>query len=235
MTGARHTMLARLVTVAALASVLGGCGGDGGGDESPAATATPKAAVTPDPAAGSFPDRPQVLETFSKPGSGWPRDGYRQGAFVLPARGSAAVLAPERVEPATRGTLSEVTVRVPERGAAGLLCRASANGGTGYGLLLSGRSKVTLLRLEDGKARVLKQHFLTPNERSDRGKPSLLRLGCGSGTPGQPVTLIYSINATPFGYVTDRESIAPGKTARVGLLARDGVARFDNFALYLAT
>ena len=145
-----------------------------------------------------------MLETFSKPGSGWPRDGYRKGAFVLPAKGSAAVLAPQPVEPATRGTLSEVTVQVPERGAAGLLCRASANGGTGYGLLLSGRGKVQLLRLEDGKAKVLKQHFLTPNERSDPGKPSLLRLGCGTGTPGEPVTLIYAINATPFGYVTDQ-------------------------------
>ncbi len=83
--------------------------------------------------------------------------------------------------------------------------------------------------------REIKQHRLTPNERSDRGKPSLLRLGCGTGQPGQPLTLIYSINATPFGYVTDRESIDPGRTARVGLLARDGAARFDDFALYLAT
>ena len=30
-------------------------------------------------------------------------------------------------------------------------------------------------------------------------------------------------------------SIHPGGSARVGLLARDGVARFDDFALYLAT
>ena len=234
MMGTRHTMLARLVTVAALASVLGGCGSDGG-DESPAATATPKAAVTPDPAAGSFPDRPQVLERFSKPGSGWPRDGYRNGAFILPARGSAAVLAPRTVEPATRGTLSEVTTQLPKRGSAGLLCRASADGGTGYGLLVGGDAKVQLLRLEGGKVRVLKQHRLTPNERSDPGKPTLLRLGCGTGAPGQPVTLIYAINATPFGYVTDRESVDPGSTAHVGLLARDGVGKFDNFALYLAS
>jgi hypothetical protein len=227
-----RTLMLLLVLVALL--VLAGCGGERAkrGEAPTAPKATP--VVTPDPAAGSFPDRPQVLEKFTKPGSGWPRDGYRQGSFVLPARGSAAVLSPERVEPATRGTLSEVTVQLPERGAAGLLCRGSADGGTGYGLLVSGRGKVTLLRLEGGKARVLKQHLLTPNERSDPGKPTLLRLGCGSGAPELPVTLIYSINATPFGYVTDRKSIDPGKTARVGLLARDGVARFDNFALYLA-
>ena len=235
MTGMRHTVLPRLACLAALAAALGGCGSDGGDDApaAPKATATP--AVTPDPAAGEFPSRPQVLERFSRPGSGWPRDGYREGAFVLPARGSAAVLAPQKVEPATRGTLSEVTAKLPKRGAAGLLCRASANGGTGYGLLVGGDAKVQLLRLENGNVRVIKQHRLTPNERSDPGKPTLLRLGCGTGAPGQPVTLIYAINATPFGYVTDRESVDPGSTARVGLLARDGVGTFDNFALYLAS
>jgi hypothetical protein len=235
MMGMRHTMLPRLACAAALAAALGGCGSDGGADApaAPKATATP--AVTPDSAAGDFPSRPQLLERFSKPGSGWPRDGYREGAFILPARGSAAVLAPQKVQPATRGTLSEVTTQLPKRGAAGLLCRASANGGTGYGLLVGGDAKVQLLRLEGGTVRVIKQHRLTPNERSDPGKPTLLRLGCGTGAPGQPVTLIYSINATPFGYVTDRESVDPGGTAHVGLLARDGVGKFDNFALYLAT
>jgi hypothetical protein len=231
MTGTRHPMR-RLLPVPLLLVTLAGCGGAKDAAEAP--KATPMPTVTPDPAAGSFPDRPQVIETFSKPGSGWPRDGYRDGAFLLPARGSAAVLAPRRVDPATRGTLSEVAVRVPKRGAAGLLCRASASGGTGYGLLLDAHAKVQLLRLDHGKVTVIKQHRLSPNERSDRGKPTLLRLGCGTGTPGKPLTLIYAVNATPYGYVTDQDSIDPGRTARVGLLARDGVAQFDSFALYLA-
>jgi hypothetical protein len=228
MTGMRTPM--RSLALAVLL-VLAGCGGE----RAARVEAPPKAPkATPAPSAGSFPDRPQLVETFSKPGSGWPRDGYRNGAFVLPARGSAAVLAPRTVRPATRGTLSEVTVRVPARGAAGLLCRASADGGTGYGLLLDARGKVQLLRLEDGEVRVLKQHRLTPNERSDPGKPTLMRLGCGSAAPGQPLTLIYSLNATPYGYVADRASVDPGSTAHVGLLARDGTAVFDDFGLYLA-
>jgi hypothetical protein len=233
MRGMNQKMLARIATAATLAAALGGCGG---GDEAPRerAAATPAPTVTPDPAAGSFPDRPQVLDKFDDDGSGWPRDGYRDGLFVLPARSSAAVLAPKRIEPATRGTLSEVIAEPARGGAAGLLCRASADGGTGYALLLDARSTVRLLHLEDGKAKVLKQHRLTPNERSDPGKPSLLRLGCGTGKPGEPVTLIYAINATPFGYVTDRVSVDPGAQARVGLLARNGAARFDDFALYLA-
>jgi hypothetical protein len=231
MTGMRHIMR-RLLPVPVLLVALAGCGSEKEAAEAP--EATPTATVTPDPAAGSFPARPQVIEKFSDPGSGWPRDGYRDGAFVLPAGGSAAVLAPKRIEPATRGTLSEVVVEPPAGGAAGLLCRASDDGGTGYGLLLGANGNVGLLRLDGGKVRVIKQHRLTPNERSDRGKPSLLRLGCGTGAPGKPLTLIYSVNATPFGYVTDRESIDPGRSARVGLLARDGAARFDDFALYLA-
>ena len=227
-----NTMLARIATAAALAAALGGCGET---DEPAQKREAPRApTVTPAPAAGSFPAKPQVIDKFDDDGSGWPRDGYRDGAFVLPAKGSAAVLAPERIEPATRGTLTEVIAEPARGGAAGLLCRASADGGTGYALLLDSNSTVQLLRLEDGKVGVLKKHKLTPNERSDPGKPSLLRLGCGTAKPGQPVTLIYAINATPFGYVTDRVSLDPGAQARVGLLARDGTARFDDFALYLA-
>ena len=37
------------------------------------------------------------------------------------------------------------------------------------------------------------------------------------------MTLSYTVNATPFGYVVDRESVDPGREARVGLVARDGV------------
>ena len=114
MTGIRHTMLARLATLAALAAALGGCGSETSRPAADGAHGAPKATVTPDPAAGSFPARPQVVEKFSRPGSGWPRDGYREGAFVLPARGSAAVLAPQKVVPATRGTLSEVTTAAAE-------------------------------------------------------------------------------------------------------------------------
>jgi len=233
MRGMTQKMLARIATAAALAAALGGCGSD---DPAPRerTAATPAPTVTPDPAAGSFPARPQILDKFDDRGSGWPRAGYRDGAYVLPARGSAAVLAPKRIEPPTRGTLSEVIAEPARGGAAGLICRASSDGGTGYALLLDSSSMVRILRLEGGKVKVLKQHRLTPNERSDPGKPSLLRLGCGTAKPGQPVTLIYALNATPFGYVADRKSIDPGAQARVGLLARDGAARFDDFALYLA-
>ena len=78
MTGMPHSVR-RLLPVPVLLLALAGCGSEKQAAEAP--KPTPK--VTPDPAAGSFPDRPQVVEKFSDPGSGWPRDGYRGGAFVF--------------------------------------------------------------------------------------------------------------------------------------------------------
>lgn len=221
---------ATLLALAAAALLAAGCGGD---EEVREAPAMPKTAVTPDPAAGAFPAKPQFTDDFSDPGSGWPRAGYREGVYVVSDGGTGAVLAPERITPPTRGVLAEVVVE-PSRGGAGLLCRAAFDGAAGYALLLGTDGRVQLSRIADGKASVLKDFQLTDNERADRGKPSLLRLGCGTGAPGGPVTLIFSVNATPFGTVVDQDAVDPGTDARVGLVARDGAARFDDFALSLA-
>ena len=220
----RRTTLALLIFV-----LLAGCGGEQDERSAPAATAEP--AATPE---GSFPDRPQLADDFSDPDSGWPAGGYRDGAYRLRGGADAAVaFAPLRVEPGNRGTLSEVTVVAPRGGAAGLSCRMSADRRTGYVLLLYGRSRVQLVRLDHGRAETLKAHALTPNERSDPGAPTLLRLGCGTGEPGSPMTLSYTVNATPYGFVADRDSVDPGGGARAGMVARDGAARFDEFALWL--
>ena len=142
--------------------------------------------------------------------------------------------APERRPGERAARSSRRSIEAPAGGGAGLLCRASEDYRTGYALLLYGRSRIQLVRLQDGDATTLKAHTLTPNERSDQGEPTLLRLGCGTGEPGRPVTLSYTVNATPYGFVADRKSIDPGDSARVGLVARDGAARFDDFALWLA-
>jgi hypothetical protein len=223
--------MTRLTTTLVLAVLmLAGCGGE---DERPAPAATPEPTATP---AGSFPDRPQLADDFSDPGSGWAASGYDAGAYRLPAGADAvSAFAPVRVDPSNRGTLAEVAVEAPRGGAAGLGCRMSADRRTGYVLLLYGRSRIQLVRLEDGHAETLKAHALTPNERSDPGEPTLLRLGCGTGEPGTPMTLSYTVNATPYGFVGDRESVDPGGSARAGVVARGGIARFDEFALWLGT
>jgi hypothetical protein len=226
----RSTVPFRLAAAALAAAALAGCGDDDPpAAERPAGNATPSA--TRDPAAGSFPERPQHADDFSDPGSGWPRAGYRQGAYAV---AGGAVLAPWPVRPATRGTLIEAVIEPPDGGAAGLLCRMSPDGGTGYALLLGADASVRLLRFEDGTARTLKQHELTPNERADPGAGSLLRLTCGSAAPGRPLTLGYTVNATPYGYVADEQAVDPGDRAAVGLIAQGGQATVDDVAVFLA-
>ena len=222
---------ATLLALALAAAVLlaSGCGGD----EVRERPEMPASATTPDPAAGAFPAEPQVVDDFADPGSGWPPDGYREGVYVVSDSGTGAVLAPQRVSrrPAARSPRSCWSRPGAGRG---LLCRAASDGSAGYALLLGADGRVQISRIEDSKASVLKDFRLTPNERSEGGKASLLRLGCGTGEPGEPVTLIFSVNATPYGTIVDEQSVDPGREARVGLVARDGAARFDDFALSLA-
>ena len=221
MRGMRSTM----TLLAAAAVLLAGCGGD---DEPapPAGTPAPSAAPR-DGSAGSFPQRPQLVDDFSDPGSGWPRAAYREGSLIV----DGVAFAPRAIRPPERGTLAEVVVDPPAGGRAGLICRAAPDAGTGYALLLGRGGAVELLRLAGGAATVLKRIDLAPNERS---RPALVRLACGTGAPGSPVTLAYTVNASPYGYVTDPDGIDPGDSARVGLVSRGGPAAFDDFALSLA-
>ena len=142
------------------------------------------------------------------------------------------MLAPERVTPATRGVRAEVALR-PSRGGAGLLCRASADGDAGYAVLLGADGRAQLSRIDDGAAAVLDERRLAPEERSARGEPWTLRLTCGPGAPGDPIALSYSVNGAPTARVVDAEAVDPGDEAGVGLVARDGAARFDDFSLTL--
>jgi hypothetical protein len=196
-----------------------------------AACGAEESAPQPRPAkertAGVFPPRPQFTDRFADPGSGWPAGGYRAGGYTV--RG--AVPAPQRVTPGRRGTLAEVRVRPPRGGgSAGLFCRGTRDASRGYALLVDAGGRVAVLRIDGRRTRALKHFRLAPNERSN---PALLRLGCGEGAGDQPVTLAFTVNASPYGYVYDKPPLPAGATSHAGLLA-DGRARFDDYALWLA-
>jgi hypothetical protein len=225
-----HLLFRRRAALLAPLVVLAGCGGGERAADDRPTQAEP--ARKQDRDSGKFPERPQVLDDFSDRGSGWEAAGYRAGAYVL--RDGAAA-APQPVEPGRRGALAEVAVSPPRSGAAGLFCRGSADGRSGYALLLDAEHRVRLLRVENGRTATLKRFRLAPNERSDAGKPTLLRLACGTAAPGKPLTIGFTVNSSPFAYVRDARALPAGASTRAGLIAEDGsAARFDEFALWLA-
>jgi hypothetical protein len=203
-----------------LALLLAACGADEESAPRPAST-TAKAN------AGAFPAQPQVTDRFDDRGSGWPAHGYRSGGFVLE---NDVAVAPQTIEPGRRGTLAEVQVRPPRKGSAGVFCRGSKDGRRGYALVVDAGGRVAVLRLDGERSRVLKNVQLAPNERSN---PTLLRLACGEGSGDGPITLAFTVNASPYAYVYDKPALPAGRTSHVGLTA-DGRARLDDFALWLA-
>ena len=198
-----------------------------------ASAAPPTGRPAEESPAGAFPTRPEITDRFADPRSGWPAGGYQGGGYVLRGGKQTAVApAPDPVTPGRRGTLAEVQVWPPHGGgSAGLFCRGSAD--ARYALLVDDGGRVAVMRLAGRDSRVLKLVTLPPGERSRPGKPTLLRLACGQGEGDRPVTLAFTVNASPFAYVYDRPALAAGGASRVGLVA-DGPARFDDFALWLA-
>ena len=142
----------------------GGCGED---DEVREAPAMPDDRHHARPRGGRLPGRPQVTDDFADPGSGWPRTRLPRGRLRRVGRRDgrrARAAARRRPRPAARSPRSWSSRRAA---APACCCRASYDGAPGYALLLGADGRVQLSRIEDGKASVLKDFRLTPNERSD--------------------------------------------------------------------
>lgn len=123
-------------------------------------------------------------------------------------------------------------------GAAGLFCRGSADGRSGYELLVSREGRWRIDRVEEGRRRRLGGGVVS-TETVPPGQSTLLRFLCGAGRPGANVTLGFTINATPFQFVADPRSYAPGTPGEAGAVIAGGgpvtsEAVFEGLALSLA-
>lgn len=218
----------------------------------PHATAAPRSPAAPggrdDP--GSFPDEPQFKYDLSERPGGWrsqPADdrssaGFVAGGYLLRAvKESLWVAAPPEIEPGNRGSFTEVEMTLVEgAGAAGLFCRGVPGSRTGYGLTIGTDERWAVWRFLNGERETLDRGRLDATVLSEPGDPNLLRLICGTGGEGEPVTIAFTINATDLAGVRDPKGLPIPASGRVGLLALpydDGrfEARFDNLAVSLAT
>ncbi|HWC11316.1 MAG TPA: hypothetical protein VG455_08850 [Acidimicrobiales bacterium] len=242
----------RGLLVAGAAMLLAACGGGGGEAPEEGASGPPETSARSENPAGAFPDEPTFRDDLTVPVPGWPRldeaDGSAAGpvtgAYQLRA-GSDHVLfpaaAPIAVEPGNRGTFSEVelTLTPGAEGGGGLFCRGSPDGTSMYAATFSGQGTYAVQRVEQGDVTVLKEEKV-PGVTPDRG-PVLLRLICGTGEDDREVSLLVTVNASPFSVVRDPRPLRAGPSSRVGVVASRGqgvepaTARFNNFALFLAT
>jgi hypothetical protein len=196
-----------VAVVVGAAFAAAACGGDDAParrDPAPAVTAPATAAA---PAAG-FPKRPQVSL-----GPRALRDGREP--------------APQAAEPATTPAYVIGTVHRPERldGRAGVFCRGSADGRTGYELTVDRRGRVRLERLDDGRRTLLAGYATRVGAATDPEQALPVILVCGRGD-ARGVTLGVLVGAGQLTYIRDRRPLDPGARAAVGLVTRGGNARF---------
>lgn len=242
-------MLSRARWAALAASfALVACGADAAEPDPGVTSASEPAAAEPvdgDPVTdpGAFSAEPALREQFEDPSSGWPPQGYADGRYRVVVEGGrpfAAVAAPLAIEPGAAGVYLEAEVSLTGgAGRAGLHCRGGQDGQTLYALSVGADGTWAMERYEGGVGAVLDGGTLPDTVLSDEGQPNLLRLICGAGAAGTPVSLVFTLNATQYLTVTDPVALDPGATSTAGLFvgAQDGgpaEAAYDNVAVWVA-
>jgi len=242
MTGDRR-LLALLAALCALA--INACGKD---DADPTASATTTAAPAAKQDPGAFPDKPQILLRFAARPEDWPAQvrkggseaGYAAGRYRLTGTGTAfRVALPRPIEPAARGVLLETTLRLTRSGRAGLFCRGSEDGRSGYELTVDRSGHWEITRVEDGVGKPVGDGEVGAEAVGGKSGDALVRLICGAAEVGKPLSLGFTIGAREVEFVRDEQALAPASTSRVGLVVRTSAqaaaqASFEYFAASLA-
>lgn len=225
------------MTAGALALVAAsGCGGGDGEPSRPGARTAPGATSRSDDVLGRlsevvpgrFPDRPQLVLRFDRESTPVPRvesaegsGDVMDGAFRLRLEraGTARAPAPEIRPTGDRAVLVAATLREPQgiRGRAGVFCRGSSGGRSGYQLTVDDAGMVRLARVEDGRRRVLARDRVRLGEGVPPGQPVPVSLLCSPGRSGG-LAVGYAVGAREISLVDDPEPLLPGENAGLGLV-----------------
>jgi hypothetical protein len=191
--------------------------------------------------AGSLPDEPQVALDLRDRPDGWPAGGgeaqaYVEGGYRVRGEATVRVSAERRARPGTQAVLLETTLdRGTEGATAGLFCRGDEDSPAGYEYAVAADGRFSVDRVDaDGERRALVEGTFDPGETGEPERPLLLRLLCGAGAEGEPVTLGFTVGARPTQFTADERGLPAGDTAAVGVLARGGEATFRTFAAFFA-
>jgi len=235
----------RLLCALPAVLLLAACGGDDEPKAKAKATATPAPAA--DAPAGRFPEKPQVDLDFTTGEQDLPPVKSAAGTAALAGdsylvrlarTGSLRVPADRSAEPGTAGISVVGTIRRPERlqGRAGVFCRGSEDGRSGYELTVDRRGRARLERVEDGRRTLTAGFRAVVDRASPPGSPVPVVLTCGIDKDDK-ITLGFTVGARQLTYVRDERPLDPGPSGRAGFVAsgpRGAEARFGALQLYLA-
>jgi hypothetical protein len=235
----------RLLCALPAVLLLAGCGGDD--TKTPAAKATATPARAADAPAGRFPDHPQVDVDFTTGEQGLAAVHGPAGTAALVGdsflvqlarTGSLRAPAGQAAEPGSAGVSVVGTIRRPERlqGRAGVFCRGSADGRSGYELTVDRAGRARVERVEDGRRTLTAGFRAVVDRASPPGTPVPVVLTCGIDKDAQ-ITLGFTVGARQLTYVRDPRPLEPGPSGGAGLVAtgaRGAKTRFGALQLYLA-
>lgn len=240
-----------------LAAAIAACGGGDGRSGAPGsrASSSSQSSSGPEPPAPSpstqapgagppetFSDRPQVdLDLAQGPADALP--GFRSAAgtgaqdgrsFRLRLSRGDGVRAPARrvVAPGVTAVLVVATVRAPTEldGRAGVFCRGSEDGQTGYELSVDRTGRARLERVRDGRRTLLAGYQARIDAAVPPDAPLPLQLFC-SGTGAQTrLGVVVGVKAVTF--FEDPEPLAPGARARSGLVVSGESRAAADFAAF---
>lgn len=244
--------VAAALLVTLLAAALAACGDDGDDERGGPAPASARTATTAAASAARalLTERPQVeLDLGGGESDELPAVELRGGAgastrdsYRLRLTDGDAARAPARrsAEPGTAAVAVVATVRDPTRldGRAGVFCRGSADGRTGYELTVDRRGRVRLERVQEGRRTLLAGYDARIDAPVSPEEPLPLVLACGTGTERGPgVTLGIGVGVRQMTFIGDRRPLDPGSRGHAGLVVGGGppaTADFAAFQLYLA-
>lgn len=228
--------LTRATVGLGLAVAAAGCGGS----EPRAATPEP----TREAGESRVAPRPQVIIDFARDSR-----GFAEADGVAPAQDSLRLTAgaqPTRaplerpVEPGRRVAMVVTTIRDLDRlpGRAGVLCRGSADGRTGYELTIDRRERVRLERVQDGRRTLLAGYDADLGKPVPADAPVPLSLACGTGTgtgSGGGVSLAVSAGVRQPTLIRDPRPLPAEASTRVGLVAGGPEGASADFAAFTLT
>lgn len=235
---------APVLLVAVLGAALSGCGQDGGDRAATTASSSTQASTSGSPGGDRFPDRPQVDVDFATGGGDeLPQarrptgTGARSGeSYRLRLEQGDAVRAPARraAEPGSAAVSVVATLRAPTRldGRAGIFCRGSADGRTGYELTVDRRGRVRLERVQDGRRTLLAGYEARIDAAVPPDAPVPIVLSCGTGTGrGSGVTLSVAVGVQQMTLIGDPRPL-PGGRGLAGLVVAGGAPAAADFAAF---